>query len=140
MSKRHRFLTTRDLHWRWFNALVFGLVDRSGSSKLRRQSQCAEEATKEVSLMKEAALTYVANVREEEGWSENIGLFFHVYGHNSVNSLHLHIVDLDSVGPTYETMVYKNCPIEAVLEVLRGDAAKSSKLPDVAEDEDEEDE
>ena len=24
MSKRHRFLIRRNLHWRWFNALVFG--------------------------------------------------------------------------------------------------------------------
>ena len=31
----------------------------------------------------EAALTWVKGVREVEGWSENVGLFFHVYGHNS---------------------------------------------------------
>jgi hypothetical protein len=24
MSKRHRFLIRRNLHWRWFNALIFG--------------------------------------------------------------------------------------------------------------------
>lgn len=50
-----------------------------------------------------------------------IGLFFHVYGHNSVNSLHLHIVDLDAVGPSYHKMTYKNCSIDAVLEVLKDD-------------------
>ena len=25
MSKRHRFLIRRNLHWRWFNALIFGI-------------------------------------------------------------------------------------------------------------------
>ena len=58
-----------------------------------------------------------------EGWSGNTGLFFHVYPHNSVQSFHLHIVDLDVTGPTYEVMKYKNMPAEDVLAVLRAEAA-----------------
>ena len=52
-----------------------------------------------------------------------VGLFFHVYPHNSVQSFHLHIVDLDVTGPTYEVMKYKNMPAEDVLAVLRAEAA-----------------
>ena len=48
-----------------------------------------------------------------------VGLFFHVYPHNSVQSFHLHIVDLDVTGPTHEAMKYKNMPAEDVLAVLR---------------------
>ena len=29
MSKRHRFLTCKDLHWQWFNVLGFGLLPES---------------------------------------------------------------------------------------------------------------
>jgi hypothetical protein len=52
-----------------------------------------------------------------------VGLFFHVYPHNSVQSFHLHIVDLDVTGPTHEAMKYKNMPAEDVLAVLRAEAA-----------------
>ena len=51
-----------------------------------------------------------------------VGLFFHVFPHNSVQSFHLHIVDLDATGPTYEVMKYKNMPAEDVLAVLRAEA------------------
>ena len=47
-----------------------------------------------------------------------MGLFFHVYGHNSVNALHLHIVDLDATGPTYAALGHKNLPLEAAMQVL----------------------
>ena len=56
-------------------------------------------------------------------WIGQVGLFFHVYPHNSVQSFHLHIVDLDATGPTYEVMKYKNMPAEDVLAVLRAEAA-----------------
>ena len=36
-----------------------------------------------VANVQEAALTWVNGARESEGWSHNVGLFFHVYGHNS---------------------------------------------------------
>merc|ERR1719453_714748 len=77
MSKRHRFLTVKDLHWQWFNVLTFGLLPASLGGVT------STEALQKLEEMKAAALTYVANIG---GWSGNTGLFFHVFGHNSVNS------------------------------------------------------
>ena len=48
----------------------------------------------------------------------DIGLFFHCYPHCSVNSLHLHIVDLSEVGPTYEACRFKNLSMDMVLTAL----------------------
>lgn len=50
------------------------------------------------------------------GWSSNVGLFFHVFGHCSVNSLHLHIVDLNHVGPTFKRLSFKNCPLDSIIK------------------------
>eukprot|EP00930_Biecheleria_cincta_P077565 TRINITY_DN64869_c0_g1_i1.p1 TRINITY_DN64869_c0_g1~~TRINITY_DN64869_c0_g1_i1.p1 ORF type:complete len:683 (+),score=154.82 TRINITY_DN64869_c0_g1_i1:57-2105(+) len=115
MSKRHRFLTTRNLHWKWFNALTFGMPS---------MGQDAEEALGEAIAVLEdlraAALAYAANIG---GWSQNLGLFFHVFGHNSVHSLHLHLLDMDFLGPTYSKLEYKNCPLDAVLKVLQEERA-----------------
>jgi len=109
MSMRHRFITTKNLHWQWFNALSFGLVPpEDGGVSL-------EDAIAELQDMKAAALFYASNAH---GWSSNVGLFFHVFGHNSVNSLHLHVLDMDHVGPTFKKLNYKNCPLDAVLKVL----------------------
>lgn len=47
-------------------------------------------------------------------------------GHNNVNCLHLHIVDLEVTGPTFHFLDYKNCPLEAVLKVLAEEAAASA--------------
>ena len=33
-----------------------------------------------------------------EEWGPEVGLYFHVYGHNSVDALHLHVLDLDCTG------------------------------------------
>ena len=55
-------------------------------------------------------------------WSENVGLFFHCYGHNSVNSLHLHVIDMDYIGPSFHSQEFKNLPLEEVLKVLQEDA------------------
>ena len=52
-----------------------------------------------------------------------MGFYFHAYPHNSVPSLHLHIVDLDATctGPSYEMMKYKNMPAKCVIDVLRAE-------------------
>lgn len=105
MSRRHRFLTVKDLHWKWFNALVFGLVDPAEIPSVIAR----------VEAMQQAALQFAAAM----GYSKHVGLFFHVFGHNSVNSLHLHILDMAHTGPSFDKLIYKNCPIEAVLKVLK---------------------
>ena len=51
------------------------------------------------------------------------GSFFHIFPHNSVQSLHLHVVDLDATGPTYEALKCKNMLAEDVLAVLRAELA-----------------
>merc|ERR1712232_1274306 len=56
------------------------------------------------------------------GWSINIGYYLHIYGHNSVNSLHMHIVDLDYTGPTFHKHANKNIPVEAVVQCLEAEA------------------
>ncbi|CAJ1440895.1 unnamed protein product [Effrenium voratum] len=117
MSKRHRFLTIKDLHWQWFNVLGFGLLPESkGGAGLGRAIALVE-------VMKAAALRYTAIC---PGWTNRVGLFFHVFGHNSVNSLHLHILDMAELGPTFWHYEYKNCPLDVVLKVLKEEASSHS--------------
>ena len=106
MSQRHRFLLLRDLDWSWFNALVFGMRDGA---------QLAE-AVATLEAMREAALAYT---RADGGWSTSVGLYLHCYPLNSVQALHLHIVDLAAVGPSYKHLSHKNLSLDAVLTVLR---------------------
>jgi len=109
MSKRHRFLTLKSLHWQWFNPICFGLVSKQdGGVDL-------DVAIARVEQMKAAAVHYTSSIG---GWSAKIGLFFHVFGHNTVNSCHLHILDLNVVGPSFWNLEYKNCSLDAVLKVL----------------------
>lgn len=35
-----------------------------------------------------------------------------------VNSLHLHLVDMKAIGPTFKKLEYKNCPLNAVLKAV----------------------
>merc|ERR1719277_968751 len=103
MSARHRFLTTKDLHWQWFNPLAFGMVPESEGGVNPR------EAALQLDKMKAAALHYT---KSAGGWSEEIGLFFNVFGHNNVNSLFLHVVDMSVLGPGFNANSHKNCPLD----------------------------
>ena len=104
MGARHRFMTLRDLSWSWFNVAAFGLA---GAAQLR-------EAVELLEAMEVAAKAYASKM----GWSANVGLYFHAYGYSSVNSLHMHIVDLDETGPTFDALSFKNLPLQDVLQVL----------------------
>ena len=55
-------------------------------------------------------MRYTANC---PGWSDRVGLFFHIFGHNSVNSLHLHILDR---GP-FPVLQYMNTPLDPFVDV-----------------------
>ena len=117
MAKRHRFLSSKDLSWEWFNVLAFGL---DGSvAELSRAIECLE-------AMQSAAEAFASATDEWSAEPSHLGLFLHSYPHNSVNSLHLHMLDLRFTGPTYENMKYKNLPLSDALAVLRAelDAAK----------------
>ena len=118
MARLHRFLTTRDLHYQWFNPLIFGLVppDDDGVT--------ARSALAEVEQMKSAALLFAKNA----GWSDKVGLFVNVLGHNNVNSLFIHVLDMSELGPAFSYHSFKNCPLDDVIKVLREEAA-SNFLP-----------
>ena len=112
MSARHRFLTVRDLDWKWFNVLTIGI---DGS---------ADELHAAVERLEDMVATAKA-FTHKAGWSNRLGLYFHCFPHNSVPSLHMHMVDLDATGPTYDALQYKNLPAEDVLTVLRAEAHKA---------------
>lgn len=90
----HVFMTTTDLDWTKFNVLTINDV-----SFLKR--------------MKNNAKTYT----DARGW-KNYGLYFHCFPLNSVQSLHLHIVNLDTIGPHYATQQTKNLSIDDAINVI----------------------
>ena len=51
--------------------------------------------------------------------SDNIGMYFHCYPHVGPKSLHMHIIDLDEVGPTFHHNSSKRLCINVVLAALR---------------------
>merc|ERR1711964_381550 len=118
MSKRHRMLTTKDLSWEGFNVLTFGVV--SGIA----------EAIRRLEEMREAALSWVAASPRDDGWpqAERVGLFLNVYTHSSVNSLHLHILDMDYLGPTLEKLSHKNLPIVDAIDVMKTELEEHSLM------------
>ena len=103
MSKRHVFITTKNISWQRFNVLVYGMFgDREDSLKmLHGMKRCAE-----------------AFVKTRDDWSENVGMFLHVYGACSVNSMHLHVIDLDYTGPSYEAIHHRNLSIDDVITAI----------------------
>ncbi|KAL3918324.1 MAG: hypothetical protein SGPRY_006056 [Prymnesium sp.] len=127
MSKHHRFLIVKDLSWWTFNIAVyfpparhrFGLKpDQAGKT----QPKELEAALNLVRQMRDAAWKYVEN---SKAWSYHtkrdkatVGMFLHAYPYASVNSLHMHIVDLGHTGPTYKALAYKNLPVDSVLKVM----------------------
>ena len=117
MAKRHRFLLVKDLSRRTFNVLMFGLGAVSLDAK-RKALATLED-------MRDAALSFT---RGAPGWGPNVGLFFHVWPYNSVNALHLHIVDLDETGPTYAALGYKNLPLEEALKALRQEIKEREEI------------
>merc|ERR1719468_699052 len=86
-----------------------------------------EEVVQDIEDMRTAAMLYATQM---DGWSTDIGLFFHVFGHCSVNSLHMHILDMSKCGPSYQKLSFKNCPVDNILKVLKEemDAKSSSKF------------
>lgn len=116
MSQKHRMLTTKDLHWQWFNPLVFGLIPRrEGGAGMRG-------AVEELEAIKAAALQYAKSVG---GYSDDVGIYLNPYGHSEVNALFVHILDMSKLGPSFKLHRHKNCPIDAILEVLREEASIS---------------
>lgn len=119
MSLRHKFLTTKDLSWTFFNVLAFGLDgDAAG---LREAIQVVEELERGAKAFASATAGWAGSSPEQ------LGLFFHCFPHCSVNSLHMHILDLTATGPTYKHLGFKNLPLADVLAVLRDELADAEK-------------
>ena len=144
--------------WTWFNVLTMGLVDvakadavhhdeeemRSEAANLELNIRTLESALACLRTMREAAYAFVKeDAKSGTKWSlrqketnqtivelADIGLYFHCYPLCSVNSLHLHIVDLSEVGPTYEACRFKNLSMDMVLKALEDEIKefKSAKM------------
>ena len=95
----HVFMTTTNLDWHLFNVLSFGMK-QTDLELLER--------------MKEAATMYATS----RGW-RRVGFYFHCFPLNSVQSLHLHIVNLDKVGVHFYRQQKKNLPLDAVIIELK---------------------
>jgi hypothetical protein len=100
MSKYHKFITIKNLNWKYFNISTF------------------EANEFNLNLLIELKKQSIEYTKRNEGWSDNIGLYFHPFGFNSVNSLHLHMIDLDHVGPAFEYNNYKNVSLDVAIFVM----------------------
>ena len=108
---------------------------RGEAADIELNIRTLESALACLRTMREAAYAFVKedaksgwSLREKETWQKetnqnivelaDIGLFFHCYPHCSVNSLHLHIVDLSELGPTFKALSNKNLSMDMVLRAL----------------------
>ena len=86
-----------------------------------------------VEALQDAARAFA---RGTPGWSaepQRLGMYIHCFPFNSVNSLHVQLVNLAAMGPTFAYHAHKNLPADAVLSVLRDELAASS-LPSPGEE------
>lgn len=120
MSKRHKCLLAKDLHWEWFNVLTFGLV-----SGLERGVARLEE-------MKQAALHWISRA---DGWpaEDHVGLFLIVYSHTNCKFCQLHLVDLDHLGPTFYALEPRLLRLDDALSSLREEALAGQPCPEAAD-------
>jgi len=112
ISKNHRLLVTRSTNWKRFNVLTMGL-----GSDIKSFEADIEFLEK----MRNAAKHYIEQTREKFDWpveSKDIGLFFHCFPQNSIDVLHLHIVDIST---TPVKLSYKNLDINLVIEELKSE-------------------
>lgn len=93
----HVFITTRNLDYSKFNILPI-IIDND---------------VKFICDMLCAAITYTSN----RGW-ENPGFYFHCYPHNSVQSLHLHVINHDMIGPSFVKQIGRNLDIYHILNAM----------------------
>ena len=93
----HVFITTKDLSYSKFNILPI-IIDND--VKFLCEMLCA-------------AIKYTSN----RGW-DNPGFYFHCYPHNSVQSLHLHVINKDTLGPSFAKQMGRNLNIYDILSAM----------------------
>lgn len=113
MSLHHELLLIKNPQWNLFNVLTLGITPDFNLQK----------SLKLLNEMEHIALRYAESAFD----STNIGLYFHAFPTNSVQSLHLHIVDLNHTGPSFYYCAYKNLSLAAVRDQLEAESA----CPDV---------
>merc|ERR1712150_66765 len=96
-----------DLNWEWFNVLTFGTIFG------------VDLGIKNLEEMKRRAALHCVQRAHVMPSIECVGLFVVVYPLTIVHALHLHIVDMDNVGPTFEKLSYKLLPVDDAIQVLR---------------------
>lgn len=124
-SPGHCFLTTTKTDWKYFNILTMG---QGTITEL-------EEAIKHLEEMITVARKWTDLIRiriphfnstqpaEDEPWIPElnfpgeVGLHFHCFPYNSVQSLHMHVTDLQNRHPTPSST--KNVQAEVVLKALQ---------------------
>src|SRR3990167_1154516 len=112
MSKHHKLGLINDLSWDTFNILTMGIENNVESKK---------KALHLLGNMHTQAIDYAA---QELGISEdNVGLYFHCYPFNSVNALHLHLVDESKLGPTFHHLTFKNLSLLVAVDAIREELA-----------------
>ena len=116
MSLHHAFVVPgKELMANWklsFNALTF---------------PATKETLNMLEEMRKGALSYAQqnftfddrNNSIDPPQSSEIGLYFHVFPNNSIHHLHLHIIDLRFLGPTFSALQYKNLSIDSVISVIK---------------------
>jgi hypothetical protein len=115
MSKNHKFLVKRgDLRWHHFNVLTMGM------NKCQKDN---DNDLHQLYVMREQGIKFA---KSTEGWSADLGMYFHVYPDNSVKSLHLHLVDLRCTGPAFNYQMHKNLSIDVAISVLEMEQRASS--------------
>lgn len=122
MSKHHRFLTIKDSTIRRFNVLTFGMDYNDNDNDNDINPDLLKEDIELLKEMKQEAYNYVKNARVNNEWPDgnihDVGLYFHCFPFNSVQSLHLHIVDLKNQGPSFDVYKHKNLEINYVIQIL----------------------
>lgn len=106
MSRFHKFMLPKSLEWYNFNVLTLGIV--TGTEI---------EALELLNHMEIQSLKYAYEVGGLQPYE--VGLYFHCYPNNSIQMLHLHILDITALGPTWEALNYKNLSLNDVRNVIK---------------------
>lgn len=110
MSMYHQFLVVRDTSADMFNALLFGLnlFKNSSNKTILNMLYEMDVIASQWAESKNIPLKY-------------LGCFFHIYPNNSVNSLHMHMVDTreEHLGKAWKVGEYKNLPLKDLITYFR---------------------
>jgi len=132
-AERHEWMLIRSLNWQMINVATFGMElhnsaatsRSSSSSSFSSASQNVSAASLRQALDLLSRLSDVAHrYTASQGWSKNLGLYFHSSSFDSIHSLHCHMVDLDTVTPAFHDVAHKNLPLKELQKALYAELAQ----------------